>query len=151
MLEEGRLGGMSWGMGRGAAPPSVDPDRAVLTLSRAAIGGLADADAAVVGRDPLVHEDVAARRRASCVLDDSVSRAFWNTPPVSATVSMPCVPASSIGDVGGRARPIVSWNAAASTGAGVPASRSATSARNERRGIEHDMPSSARSRPPCRR
>ena len=75
VLEEGRLGGVSWGMGRGAAPPApvIAPPTRVLASADAAIPrwltpvrcrggsvggdrGLADADAAVVRRDLLVDE-----------------------------------------------------------------------------------------------
>ena len=63
-------------------------------------GGLADADAAVVGRDERVHQHAAGRRSRRPLSTTSVSRAFWNTPPVSATVSRPW----SRGDVDGRRR-----------------------------------------------
>ena len=64
------------------------------------------------------------RRRPSSDSTTSVSRTFWNTPPVRATVSMPSARASRWRRRQRRA-PMASWNAAAITAPAAPA-RSAT-------------------------
>src|SRR5207248_657299 len=58
----------------------------------------------------------------------SVNRAFWNTPPVSATVSTPWARARAAAR-DAVARPSASWNPAASTGMGTHRSRSSMIAR----------------------
>ena len=127
LLEEGRLGGMSWGMGRGAAPPlprclTARP----ATLPSAAIAAWPMLMPAVVRRHAGVHEHPQALRRETALDHVGEVGVLEDATGEGDRVDAARPPRVSASDPD-RGAPMASWNPAASSATSVPARRSATS------------------------